>query len=71
MEKISIEDVKVVRHEGRRVVVRFIEKGTDQVLFSVAKNLVDDGVDVINCRIENVEGKASLVIPLIAEVTTA
>lgn len=71
MEKIGIEGVEVSKREGRRVDVRFIEKGTDQVLFTLSKNLVNDGVDVINCRIENVEGKASLVIPLVAEASTS
>jgi hypothetical protein len=67
---VGIEGVEVTKHEGRRVDVRFIEYDSDTVLFTLSKNLIDDGVDVINCRIANVEGKASIVIPLIAEAST-
>jgi hypothetical protein len=68
---MKISGVKVVKHEGPRALVKFIEKGTDDVLFEISKALVDGTVEVINCQIQNVNGKAMVTIPLIGEVTTA
>jgi hypothetical protein len=70
MERIGIEGVKTTKREGRRIVVNFVEKGTDEVLFALNKNLQDDlYVDVINCQLENVNGVSKITIPLIASAT--
>jgi hypothetical protein len=70
MERIGIEGVETEKREGRRIVVNFVEKGTDEVLFALDKNLNDDlYVDVINCQLENVNGVAKITIPIIAEAT--
>ena len=69
---LKITGVKTKKHEGRGVLVRFIEKGTDEMLFGVRRNLIDDqtDIDIINCQIENVNGMAKLTIPLIATAET-
>ena len=66
---MKITGVKTVKHEGRKVSVQFIEVGTDEVLFSLDKYLLDDdsAVDIINCQVENVNGIAKVTIPIIAE----
>ena len=66
---MKISGVKTTKHEGQRVIVRFVEKDTDEVLFALDKNLTNDGVDIINCRIENVNGIAKVTIPIIAEAS--
>jgi hypothetical protein len=67
---IKITGVKTTKHEGRRVVINFVEKGSDEVLFALDKNLEDDTyVDVINCQIENINGIAKVTIPIIAEAS--
>jgi hypothetical protein len=66
-----IKGVKVVKHiTANQIVIDFIEKNTDEVLFSLDKELDESNhVDVINCQLSAVDGITMLLIPLVAEVT--
>ena len=66
---MKISGVKTIKRELPPITVRFIEMGGDEVLFSLEKNLIEGGVDVINCQIENVNGMAKITIPIIAEAS--